>query len=71
MSPSPTCTLGMKCAILRALCIPANIQSIVHWIVSEGYISFISISKNTEREKITREETERKLILFTIKVAVF
>lgn len=65
------CTVGTKCAILRALCIPADIQGVVHSIASEGYICFISIAKNTDREKMTREETERKLILFAVKVAVF
>lgn len=71
MSLSSTCTVGTKCAILRALCFPADIQRIVHWIVSEGYICFLSIAESTDREKMTREETERKLILFAVKVAVF
>lgn len=70
MSLGSTCTVGTKCAILRALCIPADIQGLVHCIVSEGYICFISIAKNTDREKMTREETEIKLILFAVKVAV-
>lgn len=70
MSLSSTCTVGTKCAIFGALCIPADIQRVVHWIGSEGYICFISIAKNTDREKMTGEETERKLILFAVKVDV-
>lgn len=53
------------------LCIPADIQRVVHWIVSEGYICFISIAKNTDREKITREEREKTNIICSKSGCIF
>lgn len=68
---SSACAVGTKCAILRAPRIPADIQIVVYWIVSEGYICFSSISKNDGGGKMIGEETERNIILFAVKMAIF
>lgn len=60
---SCTCSVGTKCAILRARRIPADIQIAVYWADSEGYASFSSIAKNDGRGKIIAEETERNNII--------
>ena len=67
---SSTCAVGTKCAILRALRVPADTQIVVYWIVSEGYICFSYIAKNDGRRKMI-EETKRKIILFAVEKAVF
>lgn len=57
---SSACAVGTKRAILRALRIPADIQRVVYWMVSEGYICFGSIAKNDGRGKMIEKRQREK-----------
>lgn len=64
---SCTCSAGTKCAILRALHISADIQIVVYWAVSGGYICFSSIAKNYGKGKnYSREKNQNNHITCNI-----